>query len=223
MRIETTVRDGIRVLCVFFLLGMAPAIFAADAPAPKSDPAAANRAAPADKDAIVSTTPMQIEAEGTGVHGQLVVAQEVVSADSRTDLIYTITSEPTYGRVGLAGGDEADFFRNKTSRLGYFAYRPQEGFTGEDSFSYTVRNETSGLVFKNTVAINVKPAPAIMLEKFEVGAVRERSLNVRGVTLTTRPNSPVTHKVPSHEDFMTQADRLTVGSPKVTPQVATSP
>ena len=210
MRIETTVPDWMRVLALTFLLALVPAAVAADAPA-----AAANPAASADKDAIVSTTPMQIEAEGTGVHGQLVVAQEILSPDSRTDLIYTITSEPTYGRVGLAGGDEADFFRNKTSRLGYFAYRPQEGYTGEDSFSYTVRNETSGLVFKNTVAINVKAPPAIMLEKFEVGAARERSLNVRGVTLTTRPNSPVTHKVPSHEDFMNPSDRLTIGSPKV--------
>ena len=204
-----------RVLCLVLILSI-PCAFAADAPAPKSEPAApAAAATAAEKDAIVSTTPMTIEAEGTGVHGQLVVASEILSPDTRTDLIYAITAEPAYGRVGLAGGDDADFFRNKTSRLGYFAYRPQEGYTGEDSFAYTVRNETSGLVFKNTVVITVKPPPAIVMPKFEVGATRERSLNVRGVTLTTRPNTPVSAKVPSHEDFMSPSDRMLIAGPKV--------
>ncbi len=215
MNLKITARAWPRVLRFGLVLAMAPA-FAADTPAPKSDPAAANRAAPGDKDAIVSTTPLAIEAEGTGAHGQLVVAPEVISPDSRTDLIFTISADPLHGRVGLAGaGDEADFFKNKTSRLGYFAYRPEEGYAGEDSFAYTVRNETSGLVFKNTVTITVKPPPAVMLEKFEVGAGRERAMNVRGVALTTRPNTPVAHKVPSHEDFMTPADRIGIAAPKV--------
>ncbi|MEO5958438.1 MAG: hypothetical protein ABIR80_04940, partial [Opitutaceae bacterium] len=184
--------------------------FAADTPAAQSG-ATTNRTPPSDKDAIVSTTPMEIEAEaqGAGAYGQLVVASEVVSPDSRTDLVYTITAEPAFGRVGLAGGgEEADFFKTKTSRLGYFAYRPQDGYTGPDSFAYTVRNETSGLMFKNTVVITVKPPPPLVMEKFEVGAARERATNVRGVSLTTRPNTPVTQKVPSHEDFMTPADRI---------------
>ena len=215
MKLAIIARALLRILCFTSLLAMAPA-FAADAPASKSASAAANRATASDKDAIVSTRPMETEAEGSGVHGQLVVAPEIITPDTRTDLIYTITAEPLYGRVGLAGGgDEADFFKNKTSRLGYFAYRPDDSYVGKDSFAYTVRNETSGLVFKNTVEINVKPAPAIMLEKFEVGASRERSMNVRGVVLTTRPNTPVTQKVPSHEDFMTPADRMIVASPKV--------
>ncbi|MDO8539763.1 MAG: Ig-like domain-containing protein [Opitutaceae bacterium] len=214
MSLETSAHQWLRVLCLAVMLVMVPA-FAADTPAPTSDAAATNRAAPSDS-AIVSTTPMEIEAEGTGVHGQLVVAPEIISPDTRADLIFTITAEPAYGRVGLAGGgDEADFFKNKTSRLGYFAYRPAEGYAGKDSFAYTVRNETSGLVFKNTVAIQVKPAPAVMLEKFEVSADRERSMNVREVSLTTRPNSPVTYKVPSHEDFMTPADRVVIAAPKV--------
>ena len=215
MKLAIIARALLRILCFTSLLAMAPA-FAAAAPASKSASAAANRATASDKDAIVSTRPMETEAEGSGVHGQLVVAPEIITPDTRTDLIYTITAEPLYGRVGLAGGgDEADFFKNKTSRLGYFAYRPDDSYVGKDSFAYTVRNETSGLVFKNTVEINVKPAPAIMLEKFEVGASRERSMNVRGVVLTTRPNTPVTQKVPSHEDFMTPADRMIVASPKV--------
>ncbi len=208
-------RASLRLLCCTSILAFRPA-FAADAPAAKGDAAAANRAAARDKDAIVSTKPMETEAEGTGVHGQLVVAPEILTPDTLTDLTYTITEEPLYGRVGLAGGgDEADFFKNKTSRLGYFAYRPQDGYVGKDSFSYTVRNETSGLLFKSTVEITVKPAPAVMLEKFEVGASRERSMNVRSVELTTRPNSPVTQKLPSHEDFMTLADRLLIAAPKV--------
>ncbi len=214
MTLETSAREWLRVLSLVLMLATAPA-FAADAPAPGSDAAGVKRATPGDS-AIVSTTPMEIEAEGTGVHGQLVVAPEILSADTRGDLVFTVTAEPAYGRVGLAGGgDEADFFKNKTSRLGYFAYRPQEGYTGADSFAYTVRNETSGLVFKNTVAIQVRPPPAVMLEKFEVGADRVRTVNVREVSLTTRPNSPVTHKVPSHEDFMSPADRIVTANPKV--------
>ena len=210
-----SVRTRVRVSCLAWVLAMAPA-FGAEAPTPKTDPAAAGRTAAGDKDVIVSSTPMQIEAEDAGAHGQLVVATEVISPESRTDLVFTLTTEPLHGRVGLAGaGDEADFFKNKTSRLGYFAYRPEEGYAGEDSFSYTVRNETSGLVFKNTVVVTVKPPPALMLQKFEVGATRERTVNVRGVMLTTRPNTPVTQKVPSHEDFLTPADRLGIAAPKV--------
>ena len=215
MFLENTARAWPRALGFVLMLALVPA-FAADTPAPKSDAAAANRAAPSDKDAIVATTPMEIEAEGTGAHGLLVVAPEILSSDTRTDLIYTITAEPLHGRVGLSGaGDEADFFKNKISRLGYFAYRPEEGYSGEDSFAYTVRNETSGLVFKNTVMVKVTPPPPVMLDKFEVGASRVRTTNVRGVSLTTRPNSPVTHKLPSHEDFMAPADRMTIGAAKV--------
>jgi hypothetical protein len=159
---------------------------------------------------------MEIEAEGTGAHGQLVVIPEILSADTRTDLIFTISAEPLHGRVGLAGGgEEVDFFKTKTSRLGYFAYRPEEGYSGEDSFAYTVRNETSGLVFKNTVSVTVKPPAAVMLDKFEVGASRVRSMNVRAVSLTTRPNTPVTQKIPSHDDFMSPADRIGIAEPKI--------
>ena len=214
MNLEITAREWLRVLCLASTLAMVPA-FAADAPAPTID-ATAHRATPGDADAIVSTTAMEFEAEGTGVHGQLVVAKEILSPDTRNDLIYTITGEPLHGRVGLAGGgDEVDFFKNKTAHLGYFAYRPQDDYVGEDSFNYTVRNETSGLVFKNTVVITVKPPPPVVLQKLEVGATRERSMNIHGISLTTRPNTPVTQKVPSHEDFMAAADRIGIASPKV--------
>jgi hypothetical protein len=215
MSLEITARAWVRAAGLALTLFVMPG-FAADEPAPVADAAAANRATPSDKDAIVSTTPMQLEAEGSGVHGQLVVAPEILSPETRADLIYTITAEPAYGRVGLAGGgDDADFFKNKTSRLGYFAYRAQDGYAGADSFAYSVRNETSGLVFKNTVVIQVKPPPPLVLEKFEVGASRVRPVNVREVALTTRPNTPVAQKVPSHEDFMTAADRIGIATPKV--------
>jgi hypothetical protein len=215
MNLEFTARKWLRIMCLLLTLARVPA-FAAETPTPTSD-AATNRATPGDVDPIVSTTPMQIDAEGTGAHGELVVAPEILSSDTRNDLVYTITAEPLFGRVGLAGGgDEADFFKNKTSRLGYFAYRPlDDDYAGEDSFTYTVRNETSGLVFKNTVVITVKPPPAIVLQKLDVGASRERSTNVRGVSLTTRPNTPVTQKVPSHEDFMSPADRIGIAEPKI--------
>ena len=215
MNLLISARECPRVLCFVLATAIAPA-FAADAPAAKSPSAAANRVAGSDKDVIVSTTPMEIEAEDTGAHGQLVVAQEVISPDSRTDLIFTISGEPLHGRVGLAGaGEGADFFKNKTSRLGYFAYRPEEGYAGEDSFAYTVRNETTGLVFRNTVVINVKPPPAVVMQKYEVGAERVRTMNVRDVSLTTRPNTPVTQKIPSHEDFMSVNDRIGLAQPKV--------
>jgi hypothetical protein len=215
MNLEITAREWLRVLCLMLILALAPA-FAADTPAPESDSAASARTAPPDVDAIVSTTPMEIEAEGTGAHGQFVVARDILSPDTQNDLVYTITEEPLHGRVGLAGGgDEADFFKNKTSRLGYFAYRPQDDYVGEDSFGYSVRNETSGLIYKNTVVITVKPPPPLVLQKFEVSADRERAMNVRNVSLTTRPNTPITHKVPSHEDFMAPADRISISDPKV--------
>ncbi len=174
----------------------------------------------ADKNLIVATQPTTIETEDSGAHGQLVVVPEVLSPDTRTDLVFTIVAEPLHGRVGLAGaGDEADFFRNKTSRLGYFAYRPNDGYTGEDSFTYTVRNETSGLVYRNTVVVTVKPPPAVMLQKFEVGASHVRAPNVRSVALATRPNVPVTQKLPSHDDFMTASDRIGVVNPKIAYQL----
>ena len=208
------IRQWARSFCLGLGMALAP-VFAAETPAIKSG-SAASRAAASDREAIVSTTPMEIESEDTGAHGQLVVAPEVISPDSRTDLVFTISAEPLHGRVGLAGaGEGSEFFKNKTSRLGYFAYRPEEGYAGEDSFAYTVRNETTGLVFKNTVSITVKPPPAVVMQKFEVGAARERSMNVRSVSLTTRPNTPVTHKVPSHEDFMSIPDRIGLNEPKV--------
>ncbi|HYP17262.1 MAG TPA: Ig-like domain-containing protein, partial [Opitutus sp.] len=223
--LHISARAWLRVLSLAATFALAP-IFAADTAAlnaelPSASPAAHEAAPPAaatppDTEAIVATAPMQIEADEGGAHGHLAVAPELLSPDTRNDLVYTITEEPLNGRVGLAGGgDEADFFKNKTSRLGYFAYRADEDYTGEDSFSYTVRNETSGLVFKNTVVITVKPGAPVVLEKFEVGAVRERSMNVREVSLTTRPNRPVSHRVPSHEDFMSPADRAATPDPKV--------
>ncbi len=166
-------------------------------------------------EAIVSTTPMQFSTEGTGVSGQFVVAPEV-SGGSGSGLIYTITTEPVSGRAGLAGGaDEDDFFKNKTSRLGYFAYQPKADFVGEDSFSYTVRDEHSGLVFKNRVVIAVKPAAPLELDKFVVKKDRERPMNVQAVTVTTRPNASVTRQLPSHEAFMSEADRASITDAKV--------
>lgn len=197
MNLDIAARAWLRVVFVLSLLASAPA-FAAD-----------------DVEPIVSPTPMVFEAEDGGVHGELVVASEILTPDARNELVYTITSEPMFGRVGLAGGDDADFFRNKTSRLGYFAYRSNDDYSGEDSFSYTVRNETSGLVFQNTVVISVKPPPPLMLDKLEVDATRMRTMDVRDVSLTTRPNIPVSQKLPSHEDFMAPSDRLLISDPKI--------
>lgn len=211
---KSTASQWLRLLCLVLMLARLPAL-AADTPPLVSDAAASASAPAGGGETIVSKTPMALVADGTGVHGELVVAPEVVSADASGDLVYTITSEPLHGRVGLAGGDGADFFQNKTSRLGYFAYRPEDDYAGEDSFSYSVRNETTGLVFTNTVVVTAKPAPPVMLQKFEVDATRERAINPNQVALTTRPNTPVTQKVPSHEDFMSPADRAAIANPKV--------
>jgi len=207
-------RASLCVLSFVLLLSVMPA-FAADTPAFTSDSAAASQATPADTDPIVSTRPMELATEDGGVHGELVVAQELGGADANNALVFTITEEPQHGRVGLAGGEDADFFNNKTSHQGYFLYQSEADYEGNDSFSYTVRNETTGLVFKNKVAITIKLPPPTVLDKFQVSATRERIQNVREVSLMTRPNWPITQKIPSHEDFMTPEDRAGITNPKI--------
>jgi len=209
MNLKTAFPARLRALCLVFVLTGLPAFAQNQAPA-------ANTPAPAAAaEVIVSPTPMKLTAEGTGVSGQLVVAKEVLGADTPSDLIYTITAEPRFGRVGLAGGEEDDFYQTKRARSGYFAYQPQADYTGEDSFTYTVRNETSGLVFENKVVIEVKPPAPLVLEKFVTTAAHDRQVTTHPVALTTRPNSPVTRKIPSHEDFMKPADRAGLVDPKV--------
>jgi hypothetical protein len=189
----------LRALCFVFFLAGSPVF--AQAPA-------------ADDTEIVSQHPMTLETPGTGVHGQLAVAPEVVRGSASGDLIYTITEEPKNGRVGLAGGDE-DFFQTKSGRLGYFAYQPTTGFVGEDAFGYTVRNDTTGRVFKNRVVIKVTPVAPLELEKFTVKKDRDRPMNVQPVALTTRPNTSVSRKVANHLEFMTEADRASITDAKV--------
>jgi hypothetical protein len=164
---------------------------------------------------IVSTEPMQLEADGQGVSGQLFAPPEIASAEMPDELVFTITSDPLHGRVGLAGGDDSDFFKNKTARLGYFAYRPADDYQGPDSFAYQVRNLTTGLVFESKVMIAVTPPPPLEMDSFEVSAVRERAVQAVPVTLQTRPNRAVTSKVPNHEDFMSEVDRLTIAEPQI--------
>ncbi|MFM1852602.1 MAG: hypothetical protein RIS54_2286 [Verrucomicrobiota bacterium] len=167
--------------------------------------------------AVTSEMPMQIESAGdSAVSGRLEVAAEILTPEAGNALVYTITSEPLHGRVGLAGeGDEADFYQNKSSRFDYFAYQPEDGFTGTDTFSYTVLNETNGLVFKSTVQVTVAEPPPVVLEEMEIEATQLDLGNVRAVELTTRPNTPVAQKLPSHEDFITLNDRIGLNPPKV--------
>ncbi|HEY4246690.1 MAG TPA: Ig-like domain-containing protein [Lacunisphaera sp.] len=190
--------------------------FGADIPAaPASEAAAAQSAALNEAEPIVSKKALVLEAEDGGVHGQLPVTPELVGPDAGSDLLFAITTEPKHGRVGMAGGDEGtDFFENKTSRLGYFAYRANTDYAGDDSFSYSVRNETTGLVFTNTIVISVK-APVLVLDKVEVSGARAHAVKAREVSIMTRPNQPVTQKVPSHEDFMKPEDQVGLAQPKV--------
>jgi len=202
MKFKITVPAWLSLGCLVWLLAGGPAL-AADAPAAGS------------AEVIVAAAPMMLLAEGAGIHSQLVVAPEIFSADQGGNLVYTITVEPRHGRVGLAGGEQEDFFQTKTGHSGYFAYQPQADYVGEDAFSYTVRNETSGLVFQNRVVIEVRAAPPVVLDKLVITGPRERAMTARAVALTTRPNAAVTQKIPSHEDFMSAADRASIAGPKV--------
>lgn len=196
MNPHTLFPTWLRAFCLVSLLAASPAI--------------------AEDTEIVAPTPMKLEAPGTGVSGQLSVGPEVTGTGSANDLVYTIIAEPKSGRVGLAGGaDEDNFYNNKTSRLGYFAYQPRENYVGEDAFTYTVRNENSGLVYRNTVIITVTPLAPLELAKFTVKKDRERPMNVQPVALQTRPNVTVVHTVPNHQDFMTEADRAGITDAKV--------
>jgi hypothetical protein len=199
---KPSARTWLAILSFVLVLAVTPA-FAADTPAAT------------DTDVIVSTKSMELETEDGGLHGQLVVAQELGGADASNALVFTITVDPQHGRVGLAGGDDAEFFNNKTSRQGYFVYQSDDNYAGDDSFGYTVRNESTGLVFKNKVAITVKLPPPVVLDKFQVSAAREHTMDVREVSLTTHPNWPITQKLPSHEDFMAQEARTSIADPKV--------
>jgi Bacterial Ig domain len=211
---KASARRWLGVLSFGLTVALAPAL-AADPPAPAGDSAVASSAALNEAEPIVAKQPMELETQGGGVHGQLPVTPEILSAEAGNKLVFTITAEPQHGRVGMAGGDEGtDFFANKTSSLGYFAYRPEADYAGDDSFSYSVRNETTGLVFKNTVVITVKPQ-VLELEKVEINAAREHTMKARELSLLTRPNQPVTRKVPSHEDFMKPEDRVGLAEPKV--------
>lgn len=195
------------------LTWLLPLLLLAGLSAPAQEHASAG---PAEAEVIVAQNPMTFTTgEGEGVHGQLAIARELLNPEAGGDLVYRITGEPAHGRVGLAGGDEEDFFRNKTGRSSYFAYRPDDGYTGTDSFTYTVRNETSGLVFQGTVVIEVKPAAPLELEKFVVNTRRERAMAEHPVTLTTRPNTEVTAKLPNHEDFMRVEERTGILNAKI--------
>jgi hypothetical protein len=214
LRRKLSARIWLGLLAFVITLAVTPT-FAADTPASTNDSAVADHAVPTDTDVIVSTKSTDLETEDGGVHGQLAVAQELGGSEASNALVYTITEDPQHGRVGLAGGDDAEFFNNKTSRQGYFVYQSEDNFEGSDSFSYTVRNETTGLVFKNKVMVTIKLPPPTVLDKLEVTAAREQTMNVLEVSLTTHPNWPITQKIPSHEDFMTPEARAGIANPKI--------
>lgn len=173
-------------------------------------------ATPDDQDVIVSTLPMEIVTDDSGTHGQLTVAPEILSSDSEDNLVFIITSEPRFGSVGLAGGDEGvDIFQTKTSRIGYFVYRPEETYQGQDSFTYRVRNQTTGLAFQNEIVITVTPPRAVELDAFAVEASRLVLTNVSSALVTTRPNNPVSQKIPNHENYMSEDDRQRITDPKI--------
>ncbi len=189
------------------LLALCVAILAPLTPAP------AQETAPAASTAPQSTTPehtMHFEADGQGLSGQLFVSPAILGGELPDELVFTLTSDPLHGQVGLAGGTDPDVFANKTARLGYFAYRPADDYEGVDTFSYQVLNRTTGLVFDNTVEIAVTPPPPLEMDSFEVSTDRAFDVQAAPVVLQTRPNQAVSAKLPNHEDFMNEADRLTL-------------
>ncbi|MFT3867558.1 MAG: Ig-like domain-containing protein [Nibricoccus sp.] len=191
----------------FALALTAASAFADDTPAPA--------ATAAEADTIISTKPMAFETEDGNAHGDLTVPPEVLGTETIPHLFFTITANPQHGRVGLAGGDDADFYNNATSRQGYFLYQANPDYEGTDSFSYSVRNETTGLVSKNTVTITMKMPAPMVLDKYQIEATQDRTLTVREVEITTRPNLPVTQKVLSHEDFMASDVRAAIANAKI--------
>ena len=159
---------------------------------------------------MVAPQAMQLQADGQGVAGQLFFPPEIASREMPDELVFTITADPIHGRVGLAGGTDSDFFNNKSARLSYFAYRPDDDYEGTDTFTYQVRNQTTGLVYQSEVTIQVTPPPPLEMDSFQVSAERVRVVQAVPVTLRTRPNQTIASKVPSHEDFMSEVDRLSI-------------
>jgi hypothetical protein len=78
-----------------------------------------------------------------------------------------------------------------------------------------VRNETTGLVFQNEVLIDVKPPAPIVMEEYQVKGERERTLVVQPVVIETRPNTSISRKIPSHEEFMSKEEREMLTDAKV--------
>ncbi len=207
MTFSSHLRAGLR------LLGLSVALLSTLAPAQVADPAPA---APAAAQPSASPHTMRLQAEeGEGVAGQLFVSPDIRSNELPDELVFTLTTDPRHGQAGLAGGTEADVFQNKTARLGYFAYRPDDDFEGEDRFSYQVLNRTTGLVFENEVVINVTPPPPLVMDSLEVSTDRAYDLQAVPVTLETRPNQAVSTTVPSHESFMAEADRALITDAKI--------
>jgi len=55
----------------------------------------------------------------------------------------------------------------------------------------------------------------MVLDKLQIEATQDRTMTVSEVLLTTRPNLPVTQKIPSHEDFMASDVRAAITNAKV--------
>ena len=132
---------------------------------------------------MVAPQAMQLQADGQGVAGQLFFPPEIASREMPDELVFTITADPIHGRVGLAGGTDSDFFNNKSARLSYFAYRPDDDYEGTDTFTYQVRNQTTGLVYQSEVTIQVTPPPPLEMDSFQVSAERVRVVQAVPVTL----------------------------------------
>ncbi len=158
---------------------------------------------------------MHLSADGDGVAGQLFVSPDILSKEMADELVFTLTSDPLHGIAGLAGVADPDVFANKTARLGYFAYRPDDDYEGADTFTYEVLNRTTGLTFTSAVHIDVTPPPPLVMDSLEVTTEREFEVQAVPVVLQTKPNLPVTSVLPSHQDFMTEADRATIVDPKL--------
>lgn len=180
-------------------------------------PVHANNADSAGTEGDLAAQTMHLQAlDGSGASGHLLVPPDILSDEMEDDLLYTITTLPLYGRVGLAGGDDSDdIFNNHTATIGYFAYRPDHDYEGADAFTYEVLNRTTGLRFENRVVIDVTPPPPLEMAAFEVLTERERTINAVPVNLETRPNQVIDDKLPSHADFMNTEDRDSIVDPQI--------
>lgn len=72
-------------------------------------------------------------------------------------IIYTITSEPTYGQILADGSVPVTYFTQEQVDLGLISYKNNGSSSGPDSFDFTVSDQSGGAIGQTAFNINVIP------------------------------------------------------------------